>query len=241
MRFVPLLLFALAALGVLTSPAGAEPYWIAYEGNDLPENEGWTRYWGNWDGPYEGDGAIRTLQDGILTMDSLFDPGVYDYARIDRPGRIDPGAGEVFLMEWRVLVDQIAGEPYFATEVGVSSDDARQLGFGMYPDAVVSSFEDISVSVQPGVFHEYRVVSPDMRTYTLYIDGEFALMGEFWEGLAQSRVGWGEGVLGVAARARWDYCRMGVVPEPACVASLMTLCGLGALILNKRRRTTRGD
>ena len=31
-------------LGVAAGAAWAEPYWIAYEGNDFPENEGWVRY-----------------------------------------------------------------------------------------------------------------------------------------------------------------------------------------------------
>ncbi len=94
MKRVALLLFTLAALGMLVVPAGAEPYWITYEGNDLPENEGWNRYWGNADGEYQGGGAIRTIEDGVLTMDSLYDPWVWDWAYIERPGQMDPELGE---------------------------------------------------------------------------------------------------------------------------------------------------
>ena len=40
-------LFVLVAvLGGLVMPAGAEEYWITYECNELPENEGWDRHWG---------------------------------------------------------------------------------------------------------------------------------------------------------------------------------------------------
>jgi len=213
-----------AALGVPVMPAGAEEYWITYEGNDLPEDEGWERNWGNWDGQYEGDGAIRTLEDGILTMDSLFDLGVYDFAYVERPGQVDPGPGETFVMEWRALVEETTGEPYFDAGVGVGSDDAWLLGFGLYPDAVVSSFEDVTVPIEPGVFHEYRAVSTDMRTYELYIDAEVALTGNFWHGLTESYLTWGDGCQGVASRTLWDYVRVGVIPEPSSFFLLLMLC-----------------
>jgi hypothetical protein len=225
-----------AALGMLVAQAGAAPYWITYEGNDLPENEGWTRYWGNWDGPYEGDGAIRTVEDGILTMDSLFDPGVYDYARVDRPGQIDPGPGEVFVMEWRALVQQTAGEPSYDLVAAVASDDAWMLSFGIYPNGVVSNFEHVGVSIEPGVFHEYSVVSADMRTYTLCIDGETALIGDFWEGLTESRIAWGDFVQNVASYSHWDYVRVGVIPEPASFLLLWVLYEAG---LHTRSRMAR--
>jgi hypothetical protein len=61
------MLAAVLALGA--SLAAAEPYWVSWEGDDWPENQGWTRVWGNWDGLYEGPGAYRTLDSGILTFD----------------------------------------------------------------------------------------------------------------------------------------------------------------------------
>ncbi|MCA9245420.1 MAG: hypothetical protein KDA32_15810, partial [Phycisphaerales bacterium] len=54
--------FVVAALAA--SPAAAEPYRIAYEGNDFPEDEGWHRV-------TTGGGAERTLEDGVLTLDGL--------------------------------------------------------------------------------------------------------------------------------------------------------------------------
>jgi len=105
MKRVILLLFTAAALGTLVVPAGAEPYWYAYEGNDLPENEGWQRFWGNDDGPFEGDGAIRTVENGILTMDSMYSQRVYDYACHYLYGELDPDPGELFVAEWRVYVE----------------------------------------------------------------------------------------------------------------------------------------
>ena len=37
---VRLLVICVAALGMPVSTAGAELYWIAYDGNEFPENEG---------------------------------------------------------------------------------------------------------------------------------------------------------------------------------------------------------
>jgi hypothetical protein len=223
MKHAVMLTFVCAVLGAWSSTAGAEPYWYAYEGNDLPENEGWERHWGNWDGSHEGDGAIRTVENGILTMDSLFDAGVYDYARLSRPGQIDPAPGETFMMEWRVWVEQTTGEPGFDVTVGLGSDNAYQIGLGFYPDKVESEFEQIWIPVQPGMYHDYRVISTDMRNYTLYIDGNPAHVGHFWEGLYESYVGWGDGSLGVASRARWDYFRVGVVPEPGTLFMFLAI------------------
>jgi hypothetical protein len=197
------------------SVAGADPYWIAWEGDDFPENQGWTRVWGNWDGQYEGPGAIRTLEDGILTYDSLYDDGVYDFSKIYRPGQMDPGPGEVFVMEWRLKVDQVEG---WFTDPGVvvSSDEAWVLGLDFGYDRVFSAFEDyLEIPFTPGVFHAYRVVSADMRAYDLFIDDELAHYGTFKHLVGPSEVGWGDGVQGAASLHRWDYFRFGVVPEPS--------------------------
>gem|GEM_PF-2085729 len=231
---VKMTLVCLIALGVLASSTGAAPYWIACEGNDLPENEGWERNWGDWGGQYNGDGAIRTVEDGILTTDSLFDAGVYDFAFVDRPGQVDPEPGEAFVMEWRVLVEETTGEPDFDEGVFVASNDAWLLGFGVYPNAVVSVFEDVTIPIEPWVFHEYRAVSVDMLTYELYIDGTLSLTGYFWDGLTEGRISWGEGTQGVASLAHWDYFSAGVIPEPSSLWLLVA--ALTACVT----RTTRG-
>ncbi len=54
-----LVTLALAVIG------RAEPYWIAWEGEGetagLPEEFGWSRNWGNWDGQYQGPGDINLI------------------------------------------------------------------------------------------------------------------------------------------------------------------------------------
>jgi len=224
MRFV---FVVLAALGGFASTAGAEQYWCTYEGNDLPENEGWERQWGDPYGP-GGPGAIRTLADGVLTMDSLFDQSIYDFARIRRPGELDPGVGEVFVAEWRLKVDEVTGD-YYDPSVSVNSDDSWIVGFGYYRDRIASKFEDnVWIPFAPDVCHDYKFVSWDMRTYELYIDGDLAHVGTFWDGLTESYVAWGDVVSGAASRSHWDYVRFGVIPEPASFVMLLAL-GIGLI------------
>jgi hypothetical protein len=214
MRNLTLLCFGIAALGALALPAGAEPYWIAYEGNDFPENEGWRRSWGDDDGEFHGDGAFRTLEDGILTMDSLYNDRVYDYARVDRYGHLDPEPGETLIAEWRLKVDAVTGD-YFDPVVTIIGDHRMTIGLGYHYGFIESQFEDdVFIPIEPSVFHDYRFLTSDMQTYDLYIDGELAHEGEFWHGAGESYMAWGDGVRGAASRSHWDYLRFGVVPEP---------------------------
>ncbi len=218
-------LFVLAAaLGVLVAPAGADEYWITYEGNDLPENEGWQRNWGNDEGAHEGNGAIRTVEDGILTMDSMYDLRVYDYACRYLYDEFDPDPGELFIAECRVKVDETIGDGY-DTGVGICSDEGWLLGLGCFPDHIESEFEDdVYIPIEPGVFHEYRVLSWDMQTYELYIDGDLVHQGTFWQGSLGSKFGWGDCVRGAASLAHWDYVGFGVVPEPSSLLLLIGMC-----------------
>jgi hypothetical protein len=200
---------------------GATPYWVAWEGNDLPENQGWTRDWGNWDGEYHGDGAIRTLSNGIMTLDSRFDDGVYDFSRLDRPGQVDPGPNELFVMDWRLWVEQVTG-PWNGT-VALFSNDAWGLSLNFSDDHITSRFEQLlTIPIVPGVFHSYRVTSPDMRGYDLYIDGALVYHGAFVKVFTPAYVAWGDGTQGGAGLQYWDHFRFGVIPEPG--AFLLLLC-----------------
>jgi hypothetical protein len=201
------------------SAAHAEPYWVTYEANDLPENEGWERYYGNWEGPGQG-GGYRTVEDGILTIDSLYDDGVVEGAIYHRPGQLDPDSGELFIAEWRLNVDEVYGwgSDAFDPAVTVTSDEGWIVGIGYGADTIYSYFEDdVSIPYAPDVFHEFLFTSWDMRTYELYMDGELVHEGAFWEGLLTSYLAWGDGVQGAASLSHWDYARFGVVPEPSCL------------------------
>jgi hypothetical protein len=164
-------------------------------------------------------------------MDSLYDLRVYDYAYRYLYGAVDPDPGELFVAECRVKVDEVLGDHYDAA-VGIASDGAMQLGFGLFPEHLESIWEDdVSIPVTPGVFHEYRVLSWDMQTYELYIDGELVREGIFWQRYLESKLGWGDFVGGAASRSHWDYVHFGVVPEPC---SLVMVIGLYACVRRRR-------
>jgi hypothetical protein len=221
-----MLMFVVGALGVLVAQAGADEYWITYEANDLPENEGWNRSWGNNEGPFHGDGAYRTVEDGILTMDSLYSQRVYDYAYLRRLGELDSDPGELFVIEWRLKVDEVTSYwGAYDPSVGCGTDGALQLALGFHEDWIESVFEDdVYIPIDPYVFHEYRVLSWDMYDYTLYIDGETAYEGSFWQGAMESYMAWGDDVSGAASLTHWDYLRFGVIPEPGSLTALAILC-----------------
>jgi len=229
MRFATLLLFTLPALAVLTSTAGAEPYWISYDGNDFPENEGWTREYGDENGHGQG-GAVRSIEDGALVLDGLRHVAIYDAYTMSRP--IDPAPDELFIMRWRLRVDEVSAREDPA--VVAFSDDSWGVGFQFSESYVESTFEDaVTAAFEAGVFHLFELRSYDMRQYELLIDGEVALVGPFFDTITASEVGWGDAVTGSASLSRWDYFEFGVVPEP-CSAATLSVAGAVALFLRRR-------
>ena len=201
----------------------AEPYWVAYEGNDFPENEGWMRLW------YDGF-AERSIEESVLVIDSLHDIAVADFYRLNMNGSLDPEPGEVFVLQWRLQVDQVIGldDP----GISVFSDERWTVGFNFSETTVYSGFEPgVSAAFEPGIFHEFELRSHNMQDYELFIDDELAIVGSFWLSLSASRVGWGDTVQGAASLSRWDYVRFGVVPEPPSVILLLCVaivcCGVG--------------
>jgi hypothetical protein len=220
----------LLSVPLLAATAGATPYWISWEGEGatagLPEQSGWTRNWGNWQGAHQG-GASRTLENGILTYDSLYDAGVYDFSKIVRPGQIDPDPGELLVMEWRLKVDAVTGWTY-DPEVGLVSDRTAGVAFAFGVNVVSCGLDfDIDIPIAPGVFHSYRVLSWDMTTYRLFIDDQLAYVGPFEPHVSPSYVGWGDSVQGAASLHEWDYFRFGVIPEPGTLVmgAVIACCG----------------
>ena len=207
------LLCFLSVLLLATSGVRADEYWIAYEGNDFPENQGGRRIWGNQQGLFQGPGATRTLNNGVLTIDSLFDTSVFDFYDRQMNGQLDPDPAELFVMQWRLKVDQVIG--FTDPTVGMFSDERRVVAFDFDENTLFSGFESgVSIPIEPGVFHEYGLRSWDMLTYELFIDRQLVREGVFVDVVSESFVGWGDGVQGAASLSEWDYFRFGVVPEP---------------------------
>ena len=215
MKRAVLLLFIAAALA---QPAMAEQYWIAWEGNDYPENEGWERI---VNGPQP---AERTLADGIMTMDGLADTQIDDYYRMERT--LDPEPGEEFVMQWRLRIDEVIGSPLALNDpgIGVFSDDDWELLLVFGVDFIRSFHEDVIIPFEADAFHSFEVRSSDMQAYALWIDGANVYTGSFWEpSFQQSRIEWGDATRGASSLAGWDYFRFGVVPEPRTCSSLLAL------------------
>jgi len=209
------LLWALV-FGLAGAPAMATPYWIAWEGEGetagMPEECGWSRNWGNWDGQYQGPGAYRTLENAILTYDSLYDPGVCDFSYMYL--QVNLGPGEMLGMAWRLKVETVTGW-YRDPGVGLTSDAGWVVGLQFGMDHVASAFEDgVIIAIAPGVFHDYELRTADMLTYELYIDGELTHIGSFWQAFPPGRVGWGDFVQGAASLHHWDYFRLAVLVGP---------------------------
>jgi len=215
---------ALGAMVVRCSvPAFGSPFWIAWEGDDWPESVGYTRSWGNWDGPHQG-GAIRTLENGVLTYDSLYDPGVWDsYYMENLPLTVGPG--EMAVMEWRLKVDQSysGGDP----GVALGSEDGWMLGLAYAEDHIISDFENyLEIPFTPYVWHDFRVLSPDLRVYDLFIDGALVHQGTFGLTFPGSIVGFGDVSQNFFSGSlhSWDYYRVGViVPEPGAAELLLLM------------------
>jgi hypothetical protein len=200
-----------------TAPVWAEPYWYAYEGNDFPENEGWERY--ATDPPAE-----RWLEDGSFFIDSR--DGVHtvdNYTIYFDEGGLDPEPGETFIMSWRLNVHEAVPNRE-DPGVYVISDDLWSVAFLFDEDSLQSFYEPtVDVELEPHVYHEFELRSGDMRSYELYVDGELAIEGVFFEGFFSPYVGFGD-ITGGRSLAAWDYFRFGVVPEPCSLLMLVGLC-----------------
>lgn len=213
---------------VLAAPAGAAPYWVAWEGDDFPENEGWERV----SGP-QGAQANRTLANGVLTYDSLFDIDVFDFSRMTMPGKFTVEPGETFVVQWRLRVNEAYGVLPYDPGFALSSDDDWSLGMTFGLSELKFAFVGGLVSYTPNAFHEYEVRTDDFRAYRLYIDGDLVNEGSFFEpSPVRSQIAWGDAVQGARSLANWDYFRFGVVPEPTSVL----LTGVGLLITSLRSR-----
>jgi len=208
-----------ALLAVLSCGAGLRAgYWVAYEADDFPENLSWLRVYGDENGPQQG-GAERTLEDGVLTLDGLRNDQIFDFYEMQRS--IDPGPGEMFLAEWRVLVDPRSD----ARDVGVviaRDDPPGHVSFAIGPSTLWIRDDHVTIDLEPNVFHAFSFSSVDMQEYQLAIDGIVEYEGSFDSySILHSFVNFGDGVQGERSLSSWDYFRFGAVPEPAPLLALL--------------------
>jgi hypothetical protein len=223
-----MLMRAIAVLISLTlvASATAEPFWFEYDASLglFPEAVGWDRL--TMDG-----GAQRSLDDGVLTLDGLASWSIVDDYGIFHP--IDLAPGELFVMQWRLRVDEVhgSGDP----GVGVDSEAYGRVALLYSESSIRSIFEDVWIFFEPHVFHDYSFTSTDLLTYTLQIDGSVVYTGVYVSPSQYSSVYWGDLAMGARSLSVWDYVRFGVVPEPSTV-SLALLVVLPAIRTTRRIR-----
>jgi len=221
----------LTPLLFVVSVVNAEQYWIAYEGNDFPENEGWTRH------TYAG-GAERWLEDGSLAIDTTGDLEITDwYSHSDIRG---PGLGETFVAEWRLRVDESL--VYYNADLTIARPDLPGDLTIEHTTDHIRIFDDwTTIDITPGEFHSYRLESQDMDAYTLFIDGVPVYDGYFQTpSVLDPFLAFGDAIRGAGSLSRWDYVRFGIVPEP-CSLILLVLMSVVSSICRNRRCTYRNE
>lgn len=203
----------------LSVPVLATPFWVAYEGDDLPTNQGWSR-------STFGPPATITQSNGLLRIDGRSSIETADVFRM-YPSDINPESGEYFVFEWSVLVLEANGILDRDVGVTVVGNGFWTLGFEMNETSIESGLEvDRLAHIAPNEFHSYRVISSDMREYSLFIDDQLAMQGRFFYGTSGPFVSFGDNVIGASSDAVWDYVRFGVVPEPSSLTLLIAFCVL---------------
>lgn len=217
-------------LGLALSYAGGstafgDPYWIAYEGDDFPENVGWDRHWGVHAPPGDPNSTPdRSIEDGVFVLDTTSDIWLNDYYQIHRS--IDPEPGELFVAEWQVAVDdQLV---YWDAGLVIARDDPPgHVSFKFGVDSLLISTEDLEIELGAD-FHSFVFMSADMEEFDLFVDGVLLHQGVFEsESLLQSYVGFGNPTHGASSLTRWDYLRFGAIPEPH--SFLLAIIGLPIL------------
>lgn len=221
------LMFPVVLVLATVPSAWSSEFWIAYEGNVYPEEDGWTRF-------TLGGGAQRSLVNGALVLDGMASWDIVDNYYIETPLVLAPG--EVFIAEWRVLIADV--EDYlFDPGIAIWPPGHGAVEFDYAEDALWSPYENAWVYFTPGVYHDYVFSSADMVAYTLQIDGELARTGQFVGWSPESFVGWGDTYEGARSLTEWDHFRFGIVPEPGAAVLGLVQVAVVLLIRSPRRRS----
>ncbi len=188
-------------------------YWTQYKPRanaPWPEDQGWERI--TWYG-----GAERKIENGALVLDSTASGAIVDYYRMIEPGMIHAQPGRPFMIEWREVVDY--GTFVGQSTVTVFSDDEWIVDFWITTDRIYNANNYPEYAPFQAGWHTFRMTTPDMRSWTLSIDGAPSLAGSFLESSWTSEVSWGDGAQGGVSLTRWAYVAFGTGPEPSVMQS----------------------
>jgi hypothetical protein len=112
-------------------------------------------------------------------------------------------------MQWRLRVDEVAG--FMDPAVTAWSEGYGRILLSYSESAIYSDLERIWIAnFEPHVFHDYRLVSEDLLSYTLSIDGSVVYTGQMVSpsytqasGGAIRQWGGGVGQFGSMSRLEW--------------------------------------
>lgn len=150
---------------------------------------------------------------------------------------IDLAPGESFVMQWRLRVDEVAG--FMDPAVTAWSEGYGRILLSYSESAIYSDLERIWIAnFEPHVLHDYRLVSEDLLSYTLSIDGSVVYTGQMVSPSYIPGVGWGDTAVGGRSRSVWEYVAFGVVPEPSPALLIAAVCLPPLLQAPRIRRNT---
>lgn len=202
MRRLVLALFAGMAAGVVE----ADEFWIEYDGNVPPEQDGWTRYHNG--GPVML--ASQPINGGgyAWVIDTLAYPQTYNHYTRD-VGLVLLKPGENFVAEWRVMVHGSIDDSWLnIADMNLSG------GFGATFGQSSCQIAGTTFAITPLEFHTYRVESSDLKTFHFSLDGKPLSIYTSPVSMAGVRVlfgDWTSGGFGTpTSRGFWDYVHFGV-------------------------------
>ncbi len=195
-------------LAALCGPMALADWWYTYEADGtFPEQEGFERN-------TMGGGAQRWFEDGALVLDSTADPGIADFYGKGMESLPDPNdTPHAFVCDWRLQVGSIAG--WLDPTLFVTFEGYGDVMLGFQTDRIYSLHEGKYIAYfEPGVFHSYRLVTSDLETYTLAVDGDVSYTGQVSPWAPASVVQFGDNSTMAGSLSRLDYLRYGVLVAP---------------------------
>ena len=164
----------------------------------FPEDQGWTRF---------AKGVTRSVENGALHLEATEDSTV-DFYRKEMNNTLNPGPGEYFDFEWRMVVD-FASTGYDTPAVIALDNFGGVLGIQTSDDHVRDAEGGEWYWYDPGVFHTFLLRSVDLVNYDLFVDSQYAFSDVFKlpTGL-NSFAGWGDSASSHSS-SRWEFARFG--------------------------------